>query len=139
MNSGAGIRGHQRGGNGFNIGAPIGHIGALVWVGRSEGVRHGCPVGLDESEATVCARAIRPIPVFRVAGAAEACEEALRRRPLVIVMRSDIASDDEAALHDTALLCGAEAVAMERFDDAPAVGTTLLDALRKADRRRIAR
>jgi hypothetical protein len=96
-------------------------------------------LGLDETEAGICTRAIRPIGIIRAATAAEACHEALRRRPLAVVMRADLPASDQANVFEACQACGAEPLVLDNFADPKGVSSALLEALRKADKRRISR
>jgi hypothetical protein len=97
-------------------------------------------VGLSDAEAETCGRAIRPIAIHRVATGAEACHEALRRRPLAVVMRADLEEAARGDVYEACQACGAEplVLASASFADPKAVSTALLEALRKADKRRMA-
>jgi hypothetical protein len=96
-------------------------------------------VGLAEADVDACRRAVHPLEVVRTSTAAQACEEIVRRRPLVVVMSRTLPAPDQTSLGETCLACGSEVITLRSFDDAQVLRTTMLEAIRIADKRRIPR
>jgi hypothetical protein len=96
-------------------------------------------VGLDDTDAAACKRAVDPLEVVRTTTTTQACDEILRRRPLVVVMSRKLPAADQATVGETSLACGSEIITPRSFDDAQVLRATMLEAIRVADRRRIPR
>jgi hypothetical protein len=95
-------------------------------------------VGLDDGVARDCSQAVRPLAPVRVADAREACARMSEVLPLIVIVPEAIASAN-AELAELAIACGAELVVLSGAVDGATLGKRLLDAVRKAEGRRVAR
>lgn len=93
-------------------------------------------VGLDERLAGICAAALMPIAMVRVAGAKEACARMSTVLPLMVVASRSLGDPLLAELRDQAQTCASELVVIEE-PTPPDVVQRLHDTLRRADRRRM--
>jgi hypothetical protein len=94
-------------------------------------------VGLSDGQATACTRAVMPLPTVRTA-LMRAHDEIVQRQPLVIVARHDFPSADLAMLGEIVTVCAAELVTIGTESPGD-LSRILLDALRAAEKRRIAK
>ena len=93
-------------------------------------------VGVNEELAGVCAAALIPITMVRVARADEACQTMSTILPLMVVASRSVGEAAIAELRDLAQTCASELLVVDDpFPDD--VVARLHDTLRKADRRRM--
>lgn len=104
-----------------------------------EGVALRCLlVGLDDSQATICAKCLMPIQMVRVEGVKEACARMSTVLPIMVVAARNLGESLLVELREFAETCASEVYVME--DPAPSdVTARLHEVLRRADKRRASR
>lgn len=94
-------------------------------------------VGLDAQQEAECRRAIVPVEVVKADTFRDACSSMSTVLPLIVVTDEGISDADRSTLSDMTTACGAELVLASRPAAAGPLATLLLDALRRAERRRL--
>lgn len=94
-------------------------------------------VGLDAQQEDACRRAIVPVEIVKAETVLEACSSMSTVLPLVVVTDEGISETDRSTLSDMATACGAELVLTPRTVAVAPLNASLLDALRRAERRRL--
>lgn len=95
-------------------------------------------VGLDEATAKECAQSVRPLVAIRITDPAEACTKMSEVLPLIVILPETLAVPG-SELVDLAGACGAELVAIGPTFDRSVLGKKLLESIRRAEDRRVAR
>jgi hypothetical protein len=93
-------------------------------------------VGLADSEAELCKK-LMPIDLTRVGHTRAALERMLVTRPLVVVARDTIASDEQSALRERAEDIGAELILLVEGEPVDNLKARLADVVRRAWKRRL--
>ena len=96
-------------------------------------------VGLDETSARACAAAIVPLDAVKMRDAKEACAKLSEILPLIVVVAEDAPEAGMPELVEIAGACGAEVVRVARPVDGASLGLKILEALHKAESRRVPR
>ncbi|MBS2019046.1 MAG: hypothetical protein JST00_39630 [Deltaproteobacteria bacterium] len=95
-------------------------------------------VGLDEATAKECAQSVRPLVAIRISDPTEACAKMSEVLPLIVILPEALAVPG-SELVDLAGACGAELVTIGSTFDRSVLGKKLLESIRKAEDRRVAR
>ncbi len=96
-------------------------------------------VGLDEPCARACTQAIVPLDAVKMRDVKDACTKISEILPLIVVVAEDAPAAGMPELRELAQACGAEVVPVARPVDAASLGLKILEALHKAESRRIPR
>ena len=95
-------------------------------------------VGLDDTQAAICATSLMPIAMVRVEGVKEACARISTVLPIMVVAGRKLGENSLGELREFAETCAAEVYVM---DDPPPSDAMerLHETLRRADKRRASR
>jgi hypothetical protein len=96
-------------------------------------------VGLDDASMRACTAAIMPLDAVKMRDVKEACAKLSEILPLIVVVAEDAPPAGMPELRELAGACGAEMVAVARPVDGPSLGLRILEALHKAESRRVPR
>lgn len=96
-------------------------------------------VAFDDASARACTRAVSPLDAVRVNDVREACAKLSEVLPLIVLHPEDAAASGVSDLADLAGACGAEVISVALPIDASSLGRRILDALNKAEKRRVPR
>jgi hypothetical protein len=96
-------------------------------------------VGLDDASSRTCAQAIMPLDAVKMRDVREACTKLSEILPLIVVVPEDSPPAGMPELTELATACGAEVLAVARPVHGPTLGLRILEALQKAESRRIPR
>jgi len=104
------------------------------------GTRYRCMlVALDDAAAKICARAVVPLEAVRTKDLREACAKLLEVLPLIVVLPEGADPTGVAEVVELAGACGAEVITVALPVDGRALGDRILEALGKAEARRVPR
>ena len=95
-------------------------------------------VGLEDAQAKACKEALAPVIAVRAETVERACAQMAEVLPLVVIVDCQLALT-LGDLSDYATACGAEIVVVDRTASRDALAKSLLDAVRVAEARRVAR
>ncbi len=96
-------------------------------------------VGLSREQEDACRHAIVPVEIVRIANVHDGCATMSTVLPLVVVVDESMSEGDRASLGEMASACGAEIVVAPHVPDNKVFASSLLDAVRAAERRRFGR
>lgn len=95
-------------------------------------------VGLDDATAKECSQSVRPLVPIRIEDPNEACAKMSEILPLIVIVPESLAAPG-SELVDLAGVCGAELVTIGASFDRSVLAKKLLESIRKAEDRRVAR
>jgi hypothetical protein len=96
-------------------------------------------VGLDDASMRTCTQAVAPLDAVKMRDVREACAKLSEILPLIVVVPEDAPPAGMPELVDLAGACGAELLTVARPVDGPTLGLRILEALHKAESRRVPR
>lgn len=96
-------------------------------------------VGLDDASNRACTLAVTPLDAVKMRDVREACAKLSEILPLIVVVADDAPPTGIPELKELAGACGAEVLAVARPVHGPTLGLRILEALQKAESRRIPR
>jgi HrpA-like RNA helicase len=94
-------------------------------------------VAFDEPSARACTHAVRPLDAIRFTDVREACTKLSEVLPLIVLHPEHAEASTE--LTELAGACGAEVISVALPVDTDGLGRRILDALHKAEARRVLR
>lgn len=96
-------------------------------------------VALDDASARACKHAVSPLDAVVVKDVREACAKMSEILPLIVVYADAAPPAEMAEVVDLAGACGAEVLTVATPVDGKLLGGRILEALQKAERRRVPR
>lgn len=96
-------------------------------------------VAFDDAAARACTKAVTPLDAVRFSDVREACAKLSEVLPLIVLHPEDTVATSVSELSDLAGACGAEVISVALPVDTSALGRRILEALNKAESRRVLR